>query len=261
MKYAGDEKILEFYRRLLPSLLSRDLKVKYQRSLLGFVWTLINPILVSLILITVFSLVVRIPMESYWAFLLSGYFAWNFTQQCIGASSSIFQEHASLRRNVAFPIEILVLSAALVRFVEFLVELLVVVALICYLHHGSVPFSIVLLPIIIVIQVLIALGLMFPISVLSVMFHDIQHAIPTITLILFYISPILYPVNFVPDAALPWYYINPLVIPLELFHQSIYEGRFPSLTLTITALGLSALFFSIGYLIFSVFKNECIETA
>jgi ABC-type polysaccharide/polyol phosphate export permease len=261
MKNTADERFLEIYRRLIPSLLSRDLKVKYQRSLLGFVWTLINPILVSLILITVFSVVVRIPIESYWAFLLSGYFAWNFTQQCIGASSSIFQEHASLRRNVAFPVEILVLSAALSRLIEFLVELVVVVALICYMHHGSVPASIALLPVIILIQVFIALGIMFPISVLSVMFHDIQHAIPTITLILFYMSPILYPVSYVPDAAMPWYYINPLVIPLELFHQSIYEGHFPSLTLILSALGVSALFFSIGYFIFSVFKNECIETA
>jgi ABC-type polysaccharide/polyol phosphate export permease len=261
MKSDRDKQFLGLYRRLLPSLLSRDLKVKYQRSLLGFVWTLINPILVSLILITVFSVVVRIPIESYWAFLLSGYFAWNFAQQCIGASSSIFQEHASLRRNVAFPVEILVLSAALSRLVEFLIELVVMVALICYLHHGSVPVSITLLPVIILIQIFIALGLMFPISVLSVMFHDIQHAIPTITLILFYISPILYPVNYVPEAAMPWYYINPLVIPLELFHQTIYEGHFPSLALIFAALGISALFFSIGYFIFSVFKNECIETA
>ena len=129
---------LEFYRRLLPSFLNRDLKVKYQRSLLGFVWTLINPILVSAILIVVFSFVVRIQIEDYWAFLVSGYFAWNFTQQCIGAASSTLQDHASLRRNIAFPVEILVLSAALSRLVEFLVELVVVLLLVCYFHLGCV---------------------------------------------------------------------------------------------------------------------------
>ncbi len=253
--------ILEFYRRLLPSLLNRDLKVKYQRSLLGFVWTLLNPILVSAILIVVFSFVVRIQIPSYWAFLLSGYFAWNFTQQCIGAASSTLQEHASLRRNVAFPVEILVLSAALSRLVEFLVELAVVLLLVCYLHHGSIPTSLGLLPVVVFIQVLVALGLMFPISVLSVLFHDVEHAVPTITLSLFYITPILYPVTFVPDAALPWYYLNPLVLPLELFHQVVYEGAIPPLSLIVLSFGIASLFCSAGYLVFGALKNECIETA
>ena len=242
-------------------MLRRDLKVKYQRSLLGFVWTLVNPILVSLLLITVFSFVVRIALEGYWAFLLSGYFAWNFTQQCIGAASATFQEHAPLRRNVAFPVEILVLSAALSRLVEFMVELIVVLALVCYFHHGSLPISLSLLPVVIFIQVLVALGLMFPLSVLSVLFHDVQHAMPTITLSLFYISPILYPVDFVPEAALPWFFINPLVIPLELFHQIVYDGEIPPISSLIFAFGASTLFFSIGYFIFRIFKNECIETA
>jgi ABC-type polysaccharide/polyol phosphate export permease len=241
--------------------LSRDLKVKYQRSLLGVIWTLINPLLVSVVLITVFSWVVRIPIEDYWAFLLSGYFAWNFIQQCIVAAGSVFQQHAALRKNIAFPTEILVFSAALSRLVEFLAELTIVTVLVCYIHHQAVPSALLLLPLAISIQVLIALGFMFPISVMSVLLQDLQHALPTFVLSLFYVSPVLYPLAFVPEIALPWYYLNPLVLPLELYHAILYQGAAPSLS-ALAASSVGALIFCfLGYLVFRRYKGECIESA
>jgi len=259
--FSGERQVLGIYRRMLPSLLSRDLKVKYQRSLLGFVWTLINPVLVSLVLVTVFSLVVRIPIERYWAFLLSGYFTWNFIQQCVTAAGGVFQAHAQLRRNVAFPTEILVLSAVLSRLVEFLAELLIIVLLICVFHHQGIPSALLLLPIAVATQILIALGLMFPISVMSALFQDLQHALPMVLLSLFYASPILYPVVLVPARALPWYYLNPVVLPLEIYHAILYEGVWPSLSfLAPSLLGACAFCFA-GYLIFHRFKGECIESA
>ena len=257
----AQKQVFRIYRRLLPSLLSRDLKIKYQRSLLGFIWTLINPLLVSVVLITVFSLVVRIPIEDYWAFLLSGYFAWNFMQQCIFAAASIFQQHAALRKNIAFPTEILVLSAALSRLIEFLAELVIVTLLICYIHHQAVPPALLLLPLAVSIQILIALGFMFPISVTSVLFQDLQHALPSFILSLFYVSPILYPLAFVPELALPWYYLNPLVPPLELYHAILYQGTSPSLSALAASLLSAAIFCCLGYLVFRRFKGECIEAA
>ena len=77
-------------RELLRELLVRNLKVKYQRSLLGFVWTLVNPLLTVTILVLVFSRVVRIHLPDYWAFLLSGYFAWTFMLQTLTTGTWIF---------------------------------------------------------------------------------------------------------------------------------------------------------------------------
>ena len=82
------------YRELLHSLVVRNLKVKYQRSLLGFVWTLVNPLLTVAILVVVFSHVVRIQVPHYWAFLLSGYFVWNFMLQTLNTGTWIFAEHS-----------------------------------------------------------------------------------------------------------------------------------------------------------------------
>jgi len=100
------------YRELLHSLVVRNLKVKYQRSLLGFVWTLVNPLFTVAVLGVVFSHVVRIPLPHYWAFLLSGYFVWNFMLQTLNTGTYIFAEHSRLTRSVAFPSEILVFGAA-----------------------------------------------------------------------------------------------------------------------------------------------------
>jgi hypothetical protein len=99
------------FRYLLRSLVVRNLKVKYQRSVLGFLWTLLNPVLTIAVLIAVFSYVVRMGMVHYWAFLLSGFFAWNFVAQMLYAGITILAEHATLRRSVAFPTELLIFGA------------------------------------------------------------------------------------------------------------------------------------------------------
>ena len=114
------------HRELLHSMIIRNLKVKYQRSLLGFVWTLINPLLTVAILVLIFSHVVRIPLPHYWAFVLSGYFVWNCTLQTLNTGTYIFAEHSRLTRSVAFPSEILVFSAAGSRVLEFLAEIVLI---------------------------------------------------------------------------------------------------------------------------------------
>ena len=91
------------YRGLLKNLVLRDVKVKYQRSVLGFVWTLLNPLFTVLVLWLVFSHVMRIDMPRYWAFLVSGYFVWNCMAQSLNAATRVLDEHASLSRNVVFP--------------------------------------------------------------------------------------------------------------------------------------------------------------
>ena len=134
------------FRNLLYRLVIRDLKVKYQRSLLGLLWTLLNPLLTSLLLILVFSYVVRIQMNHYRAFILSGYFAWNFVQQVLGNSATVMSQHASLRRSVAFPSEVLIFSVTISKLVEFLIGMVLVFLVVAFLHHHSLPASFFLFP-------------------------------------------------------------------------------------------------------------------
>ena len=237
------------YRELLHSLVVRNLKVKYQRSLLGFVWTLVNPLLTVAILVVVFSHVVRIPLPHYWAFLLSGYFVWNFVLQTLNTGTYIFAEHSRLTRSVAFPTEILVLGAAGSRLIEFVAEMTLVLTALAFLH-GYVPESFLLLPVLALIQLLLVVGLALPIATLSVFYHDVYHALPIALTTLFYLSPVFYPAAMVPEAARGLYFLNPIAGLLTLYHEVLYWGRMPSFALLGGMLVAAFAFYLLGYALF-----------
>ena len=243
------------YRELLRGLVVRNLKVKYQRSMLGFIWTLLNPLLTIAVLTLVFTYFIKIKVEHYWAFVFSGYFVWNFMLQMLSSATYILAEHAPLRRSVAFPSEVLVLATAASRLVEFAVEMVIAVLLLIVVQHGRIPASFVLLPWLIVIQILLAIGLAMPIATLSVFYSDVQHAMPIVLLMLFYLSPVFYPATLVPAPLRPFYFLNPIAGLLTLFHDALYSGKWPSPILlagvSLAAIGLCAL----GYAIFNQYKR------
>jgi len=242
------------FRELLRSLVVRNLRVKYQRSALGFVWTLLNPLLTVAVLVLVFSLFLRIQIPHYWAFLVSGYFAWNYFQQMVSMSSWVLAEHASLRRSVAFPPEVLVLAASLARLVELSIELGLALLVLCLLHHHAVPASWVLLPLLLLLLWLVTLGLSFPVATLGAFYGDVQHALPIVLLILFYLSPVFYSAQHVPEAIRPFYFLNPLAGVLTLFQEVLYGGGWPAPRLLLGAAAGSFLLVAAGYASFHRFK-------
>lgn len=242
------------WRELVHHLVLRNLRVKYQRSALGFVWTLLNPLLTIGVLFGVFHFVVRLQVPDYWAFLLSGYFVWSFTQQTLTAATTVLPEHAHLSRSLPLPGEALILSTALSRLVEFLTELVLVVALLAALHHGGVPASFLWLPILVVLQLALVLGLTLAIATASTFFHDIQHAMPIGLMILFYASPVFYPLHLVPEMARPFYMLNPFAGLLTLYHGALYEGSAPDPVLAAITAAEIALIAWIGYAIFRRYR-------
>lgn len=247
------------FRELLRSLAVRNLKVKYQRSVLGFVWTLLNPLLTLSVLVAVFTYIVPMPMERYWAFLLSSWFVWSFHLQMISTATWVMIEHAGLRRSVAFPSEVLVLGATASRMFEFLVELALVLVALTLFHHGGIPASFALLPGLLVIQVLLALGLVMPLAVLSVFYADVQHAVPVALMVLFYASPVFYSASMVPEAVRYLYLLNPIAGMLTLYQQVLYEGLFPSPGLLASVAATSLVLFLLGHAIFRRYRDVLAE--
>jgi lipopolysaccharide transport system permease protein len=247
------------FRELLRGLIIRNLKVKYQRSLLGFVWTLLNPLLTVAILVLVFSHVVRIPLPDYWAFVLSGYFVWNCLLQTLNTGTYIFAEHSRLTRSVAFPSEILVFGAVGSRLLEFVAEITLIMVMLAAFHHGHIPASFVLLPVLLVIQVLLVIGLALPIATLSVFYYDVQHALPIALTTLFYLSPVFYPAEMVPAAARHLYFLNPVAGLLTLYQQILYAGKMPSLSLLYGMIVAAIAIYALGYAIFNRYASVFAE--
>lgn len=249
------------FRELLLSLISRDLKVKYQRSALGLLWTLLNPLLLVLIFVVVFSYVLRIQIDGYWAFLISGIFSWEYISTSMNRATFVLRGHAPLRRSVAFPNVIIILGNLLALLLEFMVEIMIVVAIICIFYHQFVPVSVVLLPLLIFLQFLIAAGLMFALSVVSILFDDVEHAMPAILRLLFFATPVMYPVSMIPESLRIYAYLNPFAGLMELYHAILYQGVFPSWQLLGAVSAAALAIFYIGFWIFHLFEDVCVEIA
>lgn len=238
------------HRELLRQLAARNLLVRYQRSVLGFLWALLNPLLTVVILVLVFSRIIRIGVPGYWAFLASGYFAWSFTVSTLIAATGVMQEHAALSKTARFPSEVLLFAGVLSRLVEFAIEMsLVLVALALFWHHG-VPLAYLMLPVVIALHTLLMAGLALPVATLSVFFLDVGHGLPVILLMLGYLSPVFYPLSLVPPSARAIFLLNPFSVLLSAYHDVLYEGRLPSLA-TMAAIAVTAVVaFVAGYAIF-----------
>ncbi len=247
------------YRELLRNLVRWGLKVKYERSLLGFLWTLLNPLFMVAILSAVFTHIVKIPMTNYWAFLLSGYFAWNTIAQGLSSSTTILANHGSLRRSVRFPSEILVFSAIATRVIEFSAEIVLVALVLAIGHHQSLPTAFVFIPVLFVPLTLITVGLALPIATVSTFYRDAQHVLPIVIVALFYLTPVFYPIDFVPEAFQAWYLINPFAPILTLFQEVLYHGRMPDPMMLGAATALGLVLFLLGYAIFNRYKAIAAE--
>jgi lipopolysaccharide transport system permease protein len=233
--------------------------VKYQRSWLGFVWTLLNPLVTIGVLVTVFSYVVRISIAHYWAFLISGYFAWNFFSQTLNGGVQAAVGNAYLSRRAYFPQEVLVLSAALARMVEFIGELTIVMVFLIVFHHNGLPVSYIMVLPLVVILFLLVTGISLCVVTVAVYYNDAVQAISLATLALFYISPVFYNIDMVPGSMRTVYRLNPMALLLDLFHDVLYWGNMPDPKDFLVASAVALAFALAGYAVFCRRKREFAE--
>ncbi len=241
-------------RELIYVLAVRNMKVKYQQSALGLVWAFFNPVVTLGILLTVFTHVARIPIENYWAFLLSGYFVWSFVSQALTAATFVLSDHRTMIRNARFPSDAPVLAATFSRLLEFLIAFALVVILIAVFHHGRLVASFLLLPLLLVLQLLLTVGLALMVAALGVFYYDVRHMLPVALTALFYITPIFYSVRLVPEGLMPLYAVNPLAHLLGAYQTVLYDGVVPAASELATLSLISIGVFFLGYAVFNRFR-------
>ena len=242
------------FRAFIYVLAVRNLKVKYQQSALGLFWTLLNPALMVGILLVVFTRVARIPIEHYWAFLISGYFVWNFVSQSLTAATFVLSDHRTMIRSAVFSRDAPVLAAIMSRLAEFLIEFGLAILLIAIFHHGGLPASFWMLPVLIVVQILMVVGLSLPVAALGVFYYDVRHMLPIALTALFYATPIFYSLDLVPSGIRAFYLANPLVHLLDAFQAVAYEGVIPPSESLATLGFISLVTFLTGYAVFNRFR-------
>jgi len=243
------------YRELVANLTVRDLKLKYKGSVLGVAWSLLNPVLQMLIYTAVFSLFLRIVnVPHYWAFVIGGILVWAFFNNTLIGASTSFTRNPNLISKVYFPIEALPISMVLANFVNFLIPLgLLLVVLVI----GGIPlgWSLVLLPVVALGQLALCIGCALAIASLTVFLRDVEHFLVLGLQVVFYVTPILYPLSAkaMPRAAtafLPLLHLNPLSWYLGCYHAILYDGHWPDLMDFTLMVLCSLLVLGLGFLVF-----------
>jgi ABC-2 type transport system permease protein len=242
------------YRELLKNLIVNELKLRYRRSLLGFLWTMLNPLLTMIVLTVVMSTLLRFQIEDYWVLLVAGLLPWIFFAQSVNTSLMSIVGKGSLLSKVYIPKALIPLSAVLACCVNFLLALVPMLVLILATGR-ELNETILFLPAAIVLFTIFTCGFAFLFSCLNVFFRDFTHMTEVILSIWFYLSPVWYTVSLVPEEYRYLFYWNPLLYLIELFRLPIYEGILPSLETIGIATGSAFGSFLLGFMVFLRFER------
>jgi ABC-2 type transport system permease protein len=233
-------------RELLINLTLRELRSKYKKSVLGWTWSLLNPVASVAIYTLVFSVFLKIDpprgvpsgLKSFVLFLLCALVPWNFVSSSLSATLDSIVGNANLIKKVYFPRELLVASTVGSLLVTFCIELGVVAAILLFAGNMVLPWIPVALFLMVLLTVML-LGWGLVLSVCNVYFRDVKHFINIAMQALFYSAPIVYPIRVVPVEktilgvdvpVLDIYRLNPLVRFIEGFRDVLYNLRMPSLS-------------------------------
>ncbi|WP_422772968.1 ABC transporter permease [Plantactinospora sp. WMMC1484] len=254
------------HRNTLRLLVRRDLAVKYQQSVLGYLWSLIEPLGMGVIYFFVFGVLYRSATdrhlgdaaESYPLFLITGIFAWMWTSAAIGEATAALTGQARLITTMNLPREVFPIGRVASRFAEYAAGLPILAGVaIVYASLDRIGFgvSLLALPLALLIQWTLLIGIALLLSSLNVLMRDIERLMRLVTRVLFYATPIIYPLSLVRDSSLPeWikiaYELNPLVGIFQLHHAVWYPDEFPGARLLAVAAGGSLLVLLAGWWVF-----------
>lgn len=240
-------KDLWVYRGVLWNLISQQLKIRYRRSTLGFLWTLLNPLLSMAILTIVFSSIMKFPQKDYAVYLFSGLVPWTFFAQSIELGKAIFIMNEQFLRRIYVPKNIFPLSVVLSNLVNFILSLVVLFILGKIFFDIKISLALLFLPISILTLIIFTSAVTMIFSVLSVFYRDFAHLTSILLMLLFYATPIIYPANLLPQKYILILRLNPMFHIIDLFHRPIFYHSLPGLESILIAFVVSIGTFIIAF--------------
>jgi ABC-2 type transport system permease protein len=240
------------YRHALWLLTKRDLRVRYSTSALGYVWSILDPLVMAGIYWFVFAVVFdrdgRVGEQPYIVFLLIGLLPWMWFNGAVSDSTRAFIREAKLVRSTSIPRTIWVNRLVLSKGIEFLAAL-PVLALFAIWHGAPLHWEVVFFPLAIIIQCVLTVGISLIVAPLVVFFRDLERAVKLILRFLFYASPIVYGLSDLPDEIQTLAAFNPLAGIFSLYRAAFFPQQLELFAIVVSA-GMSLLFLAIGLWVF-----------
>lgn len=241
------------YRNLLKELVVRDIKTRYRRSVLGLLWTLLNPLLTMIVMTIVFSSLFKTQIEHFPVYLLSGSILFTFNIEATNTALMSVIGNGSLIKKVYIPKYLFPLSRVLSSLVNFGFAL---AALVIVMLVTGAPFhsSMILFFVPIFYLILFTTGLSLILSAVTVFFRDIAHLYSVFALLWTYLTPIFYPITIIPEKYIALFKWNPMYHYVNYFRQLVLEGQVPGLAENVLCLSIGIVSMLIG--LFTFYKSQ-----
>lgn len=226
--FAGYIKEIYASKELLINLTSKELKLKYRNSVLGFLWSFLNPILMLFVYTFAFKLILNQTTPHFTVFLLCGLLPWNFFAAAVMGSTTSIIGNANLIKKVYFPREIIPLSIIFSNFINFIITLLILFVAIV-LEGLNVGIPLIMLPVVLLLILGFTIGLSLMLSSLNVLYRDISHLVEVIFNLWMYLTPIVYPLTLLKKHPLfeKLILLNPMTLMVESVRSILYTNTFP----------------------------------
>lgn len=247
------------YRALVVALVGRHLATRYRGSVLGFLWSLLNPLCLMLVYTLVFRFYLRFQgVENYSLFLFCGLLPWIWLTSSLSEGVHAVVSSGHLITKSMFPAQILPIVAAISSFINFLLSLPI---LFIFILVAGLPIhaTLVFLPLLCIFQFILSLGISLALSALNVRFRDVQHLLANALTFLFFLCPIVYPATSVPEKFQFTMALNPFALLTSFYHDLILNGVVPSLEQVLYLAAWSMVAFVIGNMIFDSNKEGFAE--
>jgi len=234
---------------LIRHLVWRDFLLRYKRSLLGVLWSLLLPLAQLGVLVLVFEKIVPLNIEDYAGFVFSGLLPWVWFSSCLGSAGYLFTYNRDLVRRPNFEPSVLVAVNTLSNSIHFLIFLPVLFLMLAF--YGRHPaFPLVFLPVLFLIQSGLIFGLSLITATLNVFYEDAQYAMTVAVTLLFYLTPVWYPAEAVGEKYRLLYAVNPLSVLIQSYRAIFFQAASPQWDLLLLAAVTSAMVLCLGCLIY-----------
>lgn len=235
------------YRELLYFLTWRDIKVRYKQTALGLTWAVLKPLSLMLIFTVVFGWLAQVPSDGlpYPVFSLCAILPWQLFAQMLSSTSQSLVSNQNLLTKVYFPRLVIPLAALGVGLMDFMIAAAILACVMAYFQMVPTLLTL-LLPSFVLLAIMMSLGVGFWFSALNIQYRDVGHALPFLTQLWFFATPIAYPSSLVPESWRTWYGLNPMATVVEGFRWSLLGTGGLSTDMWLTSMAVTVAVFVSG---------------
>lgn len=252
-------KELYHYREMIVSLVRKGLRGRYKGSVLGFLWTFINPLLQLIVYTIVFSNIMKVGIDKFYLFLFVALIPWMFFSASVtGGATSIIAE-GNLVKKVYFPRQVLPISYVTTAFVNMVLTFVVVLLALIIGGIGLDIRTLIYLPIVMIVEYLLALGIAMLTSALTVFFRDLEYILGIVTMAWMYMTPIMYEVDMIPKEYLTLFNLNPMTPIIVAYRDVLYYKQVPRLSTLVQAVAWGLVFLIGGSIVFGRLQKHFAE--